>query len=115
VVTTYFQIESILYTVAVIIQHESNEAPSARDDQLMAAVVDRPGGPEGQMAFETSTVFNQFVVHDLSKLLGRVLQELPEVQKEVIHLASKGISRREITAKKIKLSLGTATARHLLA
>jgi hypothetical protein len=114
VVTTYFQIESILYTVAVIIQHESNESASARDDLLMAAVVQRPGGPERPMAFKTSTVFNQFVIQDLSELLGRVLQELPEVQKEVIHLASKGISRQEIAAKS-KLLLGTATTRHLLA
>ncbi len=113
-VAPYFQLESILYTVAVIIQHESNEATSARDDQLMAAIVDRPGDPESPLAFETSTVSNQFVIHDLSELLGRVLQELPEVQKKVIHLAFKGISRREI-ATKSKLSLGTATTRHLWA
>jgi hypothetical protein len=112
VVTTYFQIESILYTVAVIIQHESNKATSARSDQLMAAVVDHPGGPESPLAFKTSTVSNQFVIQDLSELLGRVLQELPEVQKGVIHLACKGISRREIAAKS-KPSLGTVTTRHL--
>ena len=65
----------------------------------MAAVVNRPGGPESPLAFETSTISNQFEFHDLSDLLRRVLQELPEAQKEAIHLASKGISRREIAAK----------------
>jgi hypothetical protein len=43
-----------------------------------------------------------------------MLQELPEVQKKVIHLATKGISRREIAVKG-KISLGTGTTRHLLA
>lgn len=44
--------------------------------------------------------------HNLSELLKRVLQEMPKGQKEIIHLASKGMSQREIAAKS-KISLGT--------
>jgi hypothetical protein len=94
----------------VIIQQERNEATTASDDQLMAAVVNRQGGPESPLAFETS---NQLEFHDLSDLLRRVLQELPKGQKEDIRFASKGISWREITAKNI--SVGTGTTRQLLA
>ena len=54
-------------------------------------------------------------VHDLSKLLRRVIQELPEAQKEVIDLAFfKGMSQREIAAKR-QISLGTVKTRLHLA
>jgi hypothetical protein len=36
----------------------------------------------------------------MSELLKRVLQELPAVQKEAIHLAFRGISGREIANQK---------------
>jgi DNA-directed RNA polymerase specialized sigma24 family protein len=90
----------------VIIQQESNE--------VTTAVVNRQDDPESALGFETSTTSTQIQFHSLSELLGRMLQELPEVQKKVIHLATKGISRREIAVKG-KISLGTGTTRHLLA
>jgi DNA-directed RNA polymerase specialized sigma24 family protein len=66
----------------------------------MAAAVNHQGGAiQNLFTFETSTNWNQVEVHDLSELLQRVLQELPEVQKKVIKLASKGVSQREIAAK----------------
>ena len=77
----------------------------------MAAIVNRPSGPESLLAFETS---NQLEFHDLSDLLRRVLQELPKSQKEAIHFAFKGISRREIAAKN-KASLATGTTWQLFA
>jgi hypothetical protein len=97
----------------VITQQERNESTTASDDQLMAAVVNRQGGPESPLAFEASLPSNQLELHDLSDLLRRVLQELPKAEKKVIQFASKGISWREIAAKKI--SVGTGTSRKLLA
>ncbi len=76
----------------------------------MVAVVKCQGGPESPSAFEAS---NQLELHDSSNLLRRVLQELPKAQKEAIHFASKGISWREIVAKKV--SVGTGATRQLLA
>jgi hypothetical protein len=93
----------------VIIQQERNEATTGSDDQLMAAVVQRQGGPESQLAFEIS---NQLGFHDSTDLLRRVLQELPKAQKEAIQFASKGISWREIAAK---VSVGTGATRPILA
>jgi DNA-directed RNA polymerase specialized sigma24 family protein len=90
----------------VIIQQERNEAATASHDQLMDAVVNRQAVLENPLTFETSLISNRIEVHDWSELLKRALQELPELQKEVIHLASKGMSRREIAAKS-KVSLGT--------
>src|SRR5271165_5023626 len=63
---------------------------------------------------ETTTT-NQVEVNDLSELLNRVIQELPEAQKEVIDLAFfKGMSQREIAAKR-RISLGTVKTRLHLA
>jgi DNA-directed RNA polymerase specialized sigma24 family protein len=92
--------------MSVIIQQVRNEAAAASDDQLMAAVVNHQAVFENPLTFETSLISNRIEVHDLSELLTRVLQEVPEVQKEVIRFASKGMSRREIAAKS-KISLGT--------
>jgi hypothetical protein len=97
----------------VIIQQERNEATTASDDQLVAAVVNRRDGPESPLVFETSTASTQLQFHDLSGLLRRVLQELPKAEKDAIHFASKGISWREIAARKI--SVVTETTRQLLA
>jgi hypothetical protein len=94
----------------VIIQQERNEATTASDDQLMAAVVKRQGGPESPLLFEAS---NHLEFHDSSNLFRRVLQELPKAQKDAIHFASKGISWREVAAKKV--SVGTGATRQLLA
>jgi RNA polymerase sigma-70 factor (ECF subfamily) len=70
---------------------------------------------DNPLTFETATISNQVEVHDLSELLKRVLQELPEAQKEVIDLAFfKGMSQREIAAKR-KISLGTVKTRLHLA
>ena len=64
---------------------------------------------------ETTTTSSEVEVHDLSKLLRRVIQELPEAQKEVIDLAFfKGMSQREIAAKR-QISLGTVKTRLHLA
>jgi len=64
---------------------------------------------------ETSTMSSRVEVHDLSELLNRVIQELPEAQKEVIDLAFfKGMSQREIAAKR-QISLGTVKTRLHLA
>jgi RNA polymerase sigma-70 factor, ECF subfamily len=58
---------------------------------------------------------NQAEANDLSELLQRVIQELPEAQKEVIDLAFfKGMSQREIAAKR-QISLGTVKTRLHLA
>jgi hypothetical protein len=97
----------------VIIQQERNEATTASDVQLIAAVVNRQGGPGSRLAFEVSTTSNQLGFHDLSDLLRRALQELPKAEKDAIHFASKGISWREIAAKKIVVE--TETARQLFA
>jgi RNA polymerase sigma-70 factor (ECF subfamily) len=67
------------------------------------------------LTFETATTTNQAEVNDLSELLNRVIQELPEAQKEVIDLAFfKGMSQREIAAKR-QISLGTVKTRLHLA
>ena len=64
---------------------------------------------------ETTTTSSEVEVHDLSKLLRRVIQELPEAQKEVIDLAFFiGMSQREIAAKR-QISLGTVKTRLHLA
>ena len=58
---------------------------------------------------------NQVDVNDLSKLLSRAIQVLPEAQKEVIDLAFfKGMSQREIASKR-QISLGTVKTRLHLA
>jgi DNA-directed RNA polymerase specialized sigma subunit len=89
----------------VIIQQERNEVTTALDGQSRRAVAIRQDGLEISLNFDTSINSSQIQVHDWSKLLKGVLQELPEIQKKVIHLASKGISRREI-ANQSKISLG---------
>ena len=81
----------------MIIHQETNEATTASDDQIMVAVVKRQGGPESPLVFEAS---NQLEFHASSNLFRRVLQELPKAQKDAIHFASKGISWREIAAKR---------------
>jgi RNA polymerase sigma-70 factor (ECF subfamily) len=70
---------------------------------------------DNPLTFETSNMSSEVEVHDLSKLLNRVIQELPEAQKEVIDLAFfKGMSQREIAAKR-QISLGTVKTRLHLA
>ena len=70
---------------------------------------------DNPLTFETSTISSEVEVHDLSQLLNRVIQELPEAQKEVIQLAFfKGMSQREIAAKR-QISLGTVKTRLHLA
>jgi RNA polymerase sigma-70 factor (ECF subfamily) len=70
---------------------------------------------DNPLACETSTMSNQIEVNDLSELLNRVIQELPDAQKEVIDLTFfKGMSQREIAAKR-RLSLGTVKTRLHLA
>lgn len=66
---------------------------------------------DNPLTYETAPTTNQVEVHDLSELLSRVIQELPEAQKEVINLAFfKGMSQREIAAKR-QISLGTVKTR----
>jgi RNA polymerase sigma-70 factor, ECF subfamily len=70
---------------------------------------------DNPLTCETVTTTNQVEVNDLSELLNRVIQELPEAQKEVIDLAFfKGMSQREIAAKR-QISLGTVKTRLHLA
>jgi RNA polymerase sigma-70 factor, ECF subfamily len=70
---------------------------------------------DNPLTCETSPMSSQVEVHDLSELLNRVIQELPEAQKEVIDLAFfKGMSQREIAAKR-RISLGTVKTRLHLA
>lgn len=70
---------------------------------------------DNPLTCETSTMTNQVEVNDLSELLNRVIQELPDAQKEVIDLAFfKGMSQREIAAKR-RISLGTVKTRLHLA
>jgi RNA polymerase sigma-70 factor (ECF subfamily) len=70
---------------------------------------------DNPLTCETATTTNQVEVNDLSELLNRVIQELPEAQKEVIDLAFfKGMSQREIAAKR-QISLGTVKTRLHLA
>jgi RNA polymerase sigma-70 factor (ECF subfamily) len=70
---------------------------------------------DNPLTFETVPETNQVEVNDLSELLNRAMQELPEAQKEVIHLAFfKGMSQREIAAKR-QIALGTVKTRLHLA
>jgi RNA polymerase sigma-70 factor (ECF subfamily) len=70
---------------------------------------------DNPLTFETVANSNQVEVHDLSVLLKRAIQELPEAQKEVIDLAFfRGMSQREIAAKR-QISLGTVKTRLHLA
>jgi RNA polymerase sigma-70 factor (ECF subfamily) len=70
---------------------------------------------DNPLTYETANTTNQVEVNDLSELLNRVMQELPEAQKEVIDLAFfKGMSQREIAAKR-QISLGTVKTRLHLA
>jgi RNA polymerase sigma-70 factor (ECF subfamily) len=67
------------------------------------------------LTFENEPTTNDVEVNDLSKLLRRAIQVLPEAQKEVIDLAFfKGMSQREI-ARKRQISLGTVKTRLHLA
>ena len=67
------------------------------------------------LTFEIAPNTNQVEVNDLSKLLNRAIQVLPEAQKEVINLAFfKGMSQREIASKR-QISLGTVKTRLHLA
>jgi RNA polymerase sigma-70 factor (ECF subfamily) len=62
-----------------------------------------------------STSANDIEINDLSELLHRVIDALPDAQKEVIDLAFfKGMSQREIAAKR-RISLGTVKTRLHLA
>ena len=70
---------------------------------------------DNPLTCETSTMTSEVEANDLSELLNRVIQELPEAQKEVIDLAFfKGMSQREIAAKR-QISLGTVKTRLHLA
>src|SRR5271168_2311658 len=70
---------------------------------------------ENPLTCETVTISERVEVRDLSKLLHRVIQDLPEAQKEVVDLAFfKGMSQREIAAKR-RISLGTVKTRLHLA
>ena len=70
---------------------------------------------DNPLTFETANISSEVEVNDLSKLLNRVIQELPEAQKEVIDLTFfKGMSQREIAAKR-QISLGTVKTRLHLA
>jgi RNA polymerase sigma-70 factor (ECF subfamily) len=67
------------------------------------------------LTLEVAPTTNQVEVNDLSKLLKRAIQVLPEAQKEVIDLAFfKGMSQREIASKR-QISLGTVKTRLHLA
>ena len=67
------------------------------------------------LTFEIAPNTNQVEVNDLSKLLSRAIQVLPEAQKEVIDLAFfKGMSQREIASNR-QISLGTVKTRLHLA
>lgn len=80
-----------------------------RATESLKADIDNP------LTYEIAPKSNQVEVHDLSELLQRAIQELPEAQKEVINLAFfKGMSQREIAAKR-QLSLGTVKTRLHLA
>ena len=64
---------------------------------------------------EITTTTGQVENTDLSLLLGRVIQLLPEAQKEVIHLTFfNGLSQLEI-ARQLRISLGTVKTRLHLA
>ena len=64
---------------------------------------------------EITTTTSHLENSDLSLLLGRLIQLLPEAQKEVIHLTFfNGLSQREI-ARQRRISLGTVKTRLHLA
>jgi RNA polymerase sigma-70 factor, ECF subfamily len=64
---------------------------------------------------EITTTTSHLENSDLSLLLGRLIQLLPEAQKEVIHLTFfNGLSQREI-ARQRRISLGTVKTRLPLA
>jgi len=70
---------------------------------------------DNPLTFETIPETNQVELNDLSELLHRAIQVLPEAQKEVIDLAFfKGMSQREIAAKR-QIALGTVKTRLHLA
>jgi RNA polymerase sigma-70 factor, ECF subfamily len=70
---------------------------------------------ENPLICETVTISDRVENQDLSDLLHRVIEDLPEAQKEVIDLAFfKGMSQREIAAKR-RISLGTVKTRLHLA
>ena len=70
---------------------------------------------DNPLTFATAPATNQVEVNDLSELLNRAMQELPEAQKEMIDLAFfKGMSQREIAAKR-QIALGTVKTRLHLA
>jgi RNA polymerase sigma-70 factor (ECF subfamily) len=70
---------------------------------------------DNPLTYKVAPTSNQVAVHDLSELLKRAIQELPEAQKEVINLTFfKGMSQREIAAKR-QLPLGTVKTRLILA
>lgn len=67
------------------------------------------------LTFDSTSTLPEIELHDLSKLLGRAIRELPEAQQEVIDLAFfKGMSQREIAAQR-RISLGTVKTRLHLA
>jgi len=64
---------------------------------------------------EITTTTGELENSDLSRLLGRMIELLPEAQREVIHLTFfRGLSQREI-ARQRRLSLGTVKTRLHLA
>jgi DNA-directed RNA polymerase specialized sigma24 family protein len=92
----------------VIIQQERNEWSTGWDDQVMTAVVHRQAETlVNPLTFETATSSTKIEIYAWSDFLKQAIQELPEAQKEVIHLALfQGMSQREIGTKR-KNSLGT--------
>jgi RNA polymerase sigma-70 factor, ECF subfamily len=86
-----------------------------RRDAYRRATENLKTDTDNPLTFETARTSNEVELHDLSKLLSRVIQELPEAQQEVIDLAFfKGMSQREIAAKR-RISLGTVKTRLHLA
>jgi RNA polymerase sigma-70 factor, ECF subfamily len=70
---------------------------------------------DNPLTTEITTTSHQLENSDLSLLLSRIIQLLPEAQKEVIHLTFfKGMSQREIASQR-QISLGTVKTRLHLA
>jgi len=70
---------------------------------------------DNPLTYECAPATNQVEVNDLSELLGRVIQDLPVAQQEVINLTFfKGMSQRVIAAQR-RISLGTVKTRLSLA
>ncbi len=82
----------------MIIHQGKNEAATALEKQLIEVVVERPGALEALLTCETSALSNKVEPSPVSAFLKRALQEMPEGQKAIIDLASKGVGRREIDA-----------------